>query len=635
MLRKSPFAMFGLLIFLASDGCLLAAIPGEVLSKMEQAFQENLERFEIPGGVLVVVGPGDELYLRGIGLADLESKRRVDPDRTLFYLASVTKPFTAMAVMQMVEQGLLDRHTDVNRYLQEFQIPATFEKPITLHHLLTHTAGLDDRNIGYVARDAGQVMALGRYLKASLPRRVVEPGKVISYSNHGYGLAGHLVELASGLSYVDYLEQRIFEPLGMRRSTAMAPQDSPFGADLATAYLYNAIEDRMQPHSLGYRNLPPAGSISSTAADMGRFLAAHLNGGGVEGSRVLETATLQHLHRRQFNHHPSLPGITYGFWENTHRGHRYLVHEGGFVGAASLLALFPEQRVGMFAVVNQSTPAPLRAARQILLEHLYPGPADVKPAPPAAQSLGPEDLPGSYILTRYSRHSIEKLVAFDQHLNVEIDDDGHLQLQGRLSSGTRWTPLGNALFREKDSGLELAVLVTEGRATHLAFSLPRNGFPAAFEKAGWRDAPSLHLPLLLTAAGAFLTAFTLWPLWGLVSRWWRKDRNQGSRVPGVASLSAGVFGLLLLVLLAGLDGLLGNSTYRVRLIYGMTWEMVALLWIGIVLAGLALLMLVWCVLLWRQRRGSLLTRIYYSFLTLSAAYVVFFLENWNLLGFWY
>ncbi len=603
---------------------------------MDEAFQAELERFEMPGGALAVVVGRNLEHLRGFGYSDLAAKIEVDPETTLFYLASLTKPFTALSVLQSVERGLLDLETDVNEYLPSFRLPDDYREPITLHHLLTHTAGLDDRNIGYVARSSESVIPLERYLAETLLRRVIEPGRVITYSNHGYGLAGHLVELTSGLSFADYLEQRVFNPLGMTRSTADPLGDSRFASQAAVAYFYNALQDRLEAHRLGYRNLPPAGSISATASDMARFLLFHLNEGVVEGVRIAEAETVRRLQGRQFGHHPALPGMAYGFWEMSYKGRRYLSHEGGFVGAAALISLFPELGVGIFAVVNQNTPAPLRAARNVLLEHLFPGSAEPAPPNEAGSSSAERDLSGDYILTRYSRYSMEKLAAFDQTVQVDALAHGALQLEGRLLGGSSWEPAGGRLFREKNGSRVLAFLGDEVGITHFAVSLPGIGFPAAFEKAGWNDSPSLHLPLVMAATVLFISCFTLWPIWGVWTRFRSKRKGRASReTPWFASVSAATFGILFLGLGVGLDAYLGSSVYRIQLIYGMTSEMVALLWVGIVLAALAPLMLLSCWLLWKRAAGTLLTRIYYSALSGAAVYLVFFLHNWNLLGFRY
>ncbi len=146
--------------------------PAEVAAFADPLLAEQMKQHEVPGAVFVVVRGEATLYAKGHGYAELETKRPVDADRTLFYMASVTKLFTATAVLQLAEQGRLDLREDVNRYLRDFQLPATWPEPVTLAHLLTHTGGFDDRNIGYVSLAAAAVLPLGEYLARRMPPRV-------------------------------------------------------------------------------------------------------------------------------------------------------------------------------------------------------------------------------------------------------------------------------------------------------------------------------------------------------------------------------------------------------------------------------------------------------------------------------
>jgi CubicO group peptidase (beta-lactamase class C family) len=107
-----------------------------------------MSRLHIPGAVILIVRDGAIFFIKGYGFADLENRTPVIPEKTLFNVSSTSKSFTATAVMQQVERGRLDLNTDVNTYLKSFQLPATFPEPVTLAHLLTHTAGFDERGIG-------------------------------------------------------------------------------------------------------------------------------------------------------------------------------------------------------------------------------------------------------------------------------------------------------------------------------------------------------------------------------------------------------------------------------------------------------------------------------------------------------
>jgi CubicO group peptidase (beta-lactamase class C family) len=185
------------------------------------------------GAVVVVVSDGRIAFEKGYGYADFAERTPVDPARTLFRVASNSKMFVWTAVMQLVEQGRLDLHTDVNRYLKGVQVPATFPEPITLEHLMTHTAGFEDRVIGLFSRSADGVRPLADAVKADMPRRVFAPGTVPAYSNYGTALASLIVEQVSGVPYEQYVEDRILAPLGMQHATVRQPVPGDLAMDLS------------------------------------------------------------------------------------------------------------------------------------------------------------------------------------------------------------------------------------------------------------------------------------------------------------------------------------------------------------------------------------------------------------------
>ena len=158
-----------------------SASADELAAFLDLFFAERMETLHIPGVVFAVVKDGDVFFKKGYGYADVEARTPVDPDATLFQVASVSKLFTATALMQLVEQGRVDLHTDVNHYLKQVQLDPAFGEPVTPAHLLTHTGGFDERNIGYIARDAATVRPLGTYLADRMPPRALPPGTVTSY----------------------------------------------------------------------------------------------------------------------------------------------------------------------------------------------------------------------------------------------------------------------------------------------------------------------------------------------------------------------------------------------------------------------------------------------------------------------
>ncbi|MEQ9463342.1 MAG: serine hydrolase domain-containing protein, partial [Haliea sp.] len=325
---------------------------------MDGAMAAQLRSLDMAGGAVAVVAGGEIVLARGYGHADLEAGVTVDPAMTLFKPGSVSKLITWTAVMQLVEQGRLDLDADVNRYLTVLQLPATFAEPVTLRNLMTHSAGFEDNWAGFlIRRDETELQPLAQTLAAHTPARVRSPtrnfdeGSGVAYSNWGTALAGLIVAEVSGQSFDDYVEQHIFAPLGMDQSSFREPLPASLRPQLAQGYRDGGAGMEVQPEEfLG--NVAPAGSLSSTAVDMAKFMIAHLQEGVYRGQRILQPETVALMHTRALSPGPHLNGIALGFYETWINGHRTIGHGGSTLDFKSELMLLPEAGVGLFVTFN-------------------------------------------------------------------------------------------------------------------------------------------------------------------------------------------------------------------------------------------------------------------------------------------
>jgi CubicO group peptidase (beta-lactamase class C family) len=170
------------------------ADPAELASFLNTTITAQLTNDHIAGATVAVVKDGKLFYTKGYGYADVENKAPVDANVSMFAIGSVTKLFTWTAVTQLVEEGKIDLHADVNTYLKDFKIPATYPQPITMENLMTHTAGFEEQPVGLTVSDPTYLQLPGTVLAQTIPARVWPPGQVWSYSNWGAALAGYIVE---------------------------------------------------------------------------------------------------------------------------------------------------------------------------------------------------------------------------------------------------------------------------------------------------------------------------------------------------------------------------------------------------------------------------------------------------------
>ena len=319
-----------------------------------------LNRWPAVGLAVGAVRHGALQSFSGHGVANIESATPVTED-TVFRIGSITKTFTAVAVMQLEEQGLIDLDAPANDYLRGFRLmPAKASwRPATVRHLLTHTAGVPEwlhpsRMIksGWFAETFSleeRLPTLAEYYRGSL-RLAAEPGTIWAYTDHGFATLGQMVEDVSGQPLHSYFRERIFEPLGMTDTDLLRSQR--LSSRLATGYGLRsggaiAVTDRQGVTAA-------AGSIYSTPRDMARYVAALLGRGSGEHGSILKPETVSLMFEPHYQPDPRLPGIGLAFWRADLGGHSAVEHQGVVPGFNSQIFLAPDDGIGVIAFTNGS-----------------------------------------------------------------------------------------------------------------------------------------------------------------------------------------------------------------------------------------------------------------------------------------
>ncbi|CCW12857.1 serine hydrolase domain-containing protein [Rhodococcus aetherivorans] len=324
--------------------------------ELRAAVDEILNRRPAVGLAVGVVRDGTLEFFHGHGVADIPSNRPVTED-TIFRIASITKTFTAIAVMQLWERGLVDLDAPAADYLRAFRlVPARSGwRPATVRHLLTHTAGL-----GEVAPASGALRPnFGENIEPGRPRSLAEhyrgrlridaePGTRFRYGNHSHATLGQMVEDMTGQPLHRYLREHVFEPLGMT-STSLVRADLD-AARIATGYTLRSSGPRAVPEREPVT--AGAGAAYSTPTDMARYVAALLGGGANEHGSVLEPATLATMFAPQYQADPRLPGVGLTFFRGDVGGHHVAEHQGILPGFNSQITVAPGDGVGILAFTN-------------------------------------------------------------------------------------------------------------------------------------------------------------------------------------------------------------------------------------------------------------------------------------------
>lgn len=608
----------------------------EVEAFMDGLIDAQREAYHLPGATVAVVQDGALLLAKGYGYADLAARTPVVADQTLFRPGSISKLFIWTAVMQLVEAGKLDLNADVNSYLTAFKIPATLRQaqdgasaaPITLAHLLTHTPGFEERGEGLFLRAAAEKLPLADYLQRYMPARVRPPGTLTAYSNYGTTLAGYIIEQVTGMPYEQYIEEKILQPLQMTHSTFRQPLPAELARDMAVGYLYSG--GQYEPRDFEVVQASPAGALSATATDMANFMLAHLQNGRFGDIRILQEATAKTMHEQLFTNDPRVSGFAHGFIEATLNGQKLLWHAGDTIFFHSTLVLLPAHNLGFFVSYNGATGSlAYMSTMRAVLDHYFPVPATTPPTPLADAVAQAQRVAGSYVAARSNQSGIEKVANLFQLLNVQPTANGELlvsmgtpaQLTMRYvaTEPLVYVPVdvppsifGNLVFRAD----------AQGQVTHL---FQQNNPTTAYLKAPWYAAGSFNFALL----GITLLLFLLTIIGGLIALWlrWRyhEARTWGAQL---AAWSAGLLSLLSVAFLVIFVSTVSNIE---TIAFGMPVWFNTLMLLPWVVAGLAVIMLIFTPVVWARRYWSLPRRLHYTLLLVASGAFVWWLYFWNLL----
>jgi len=602
--------------------------PIELEAFMDGFIGAHLKAHNIAGATVSVVKDGALFFAKGYGYADISEKRHVRANRTLFRIASISKLFVWTSIMQLVEQGKLDLNTDINTYLSDFKIPDTYDKPVTLAHLMTHTAGFEEYIIGLFAHDKERLSPLGEILTRELPARVRVPGDVASYSNHGTGIAAYIVEQMSGLAWDDYVEQNILAPLGMELTTFRQPVPEPLAEVVSKGYSYSGGE--FQEEGFEYVPLAPVGAASSTATDMATFMIAHLQLGQFGEISILDSTTARQMQETLFRHTPEVNPMSHGFVDMSMNGQWVIGHSGNTLLFHSIMALLPEHKVGLFVSYNSKDGSiAVGKVYEAFMDRYYPA-GEIEALTPAENAKNRlHRFEGSYRANRYAHRRLTKLGSAFGKVKVILTDEGTLKTITPWET-TRWIEIDSLTFREEDGLDRLAFRENEkGQITHMFLgTLPI----IAFERILAMQQPGLHLGFGVVATILFLITVVFWPTASLIRRKYGVILDPKMCVPLPARILIWSTCLLFIVFAVGLANVLSDPT---DIVYGVPLGLKVLLVLPILAVVLAIGALVYTVIIWRLRKGRTWRRIYYTVITLMCIAVIWQLNYWNLLGFRY
>ena len=478
-----------------------------------------LARANIPGAVVVVVKDGKPLLEKGYGDADLATNKPVDAQTTLFRPGSISKLITWTAVMQLVEAHKIDLDADINQYL-DFKIPPYEGKPVTMRNILTHTSGIEEHARGLITTLPNDAETLDDYVKM-VPTRIFAPGTTPSYSNYATTLAGYIVQRVSGQSYDAYIEQHIFAPLDMTHSSFRQPLPNALLPYMSEGY----VPSKDKPVGFEIVNPAPAGSMSTSGADMGRFMIAHLQNGAFGDHRILNEATAKEMHDTALNILPPLNRMVLGFYENNINGRRVIAHAGDLRAFHSDLYLFIDDNVGLFVSFNspgkEGVAGKIRGALFKAFANRYlPGPKlpDGKLDATTANQHA-DQMAGTYQVSRRGDDTFISIFNLVTQTKVIADGKGSItvpSLTDVAGNPIKWQEIAPYVWRDTNGNDRLAAKVVDGKVQRFSAE-PVSPF-MLWEPAPWWKSAAWLMPAVLSGLGALLLTVLAWPISALVRR---------------------------------------------------------------------------------------------------------------------
>jgi CubicO group peptidase (beta-lactamase class C family) len=491
----------------------------DVAAWLDGLFPYGLKSGDIAGVVIAVVKDGKVLFQSGYGYADVELKKPMDPERVMTRIGSTSKLFTWTAVMQLVEQGKLDLQRNVDDYL-DFKVSPAGGPAITLLDLMNHKGGFEEGLKDLLALDPRELESTETYLKQHPRPLMFAPGSVPAYSNYGAALAGYIVQRVSGEPFERYVESHIFRPLGMEHSTFEQPLPKRFEGMASRGY--RSASEPPQPYELVVT--APAGSVASTAADMARFMLAHLNQGRLGANEILGGQTVQLMHSPSEAALPGFGTMAHGFFSETRNGRTLIGHGGDTIYFHTELDLLPEEGVGLFYSFNsrgrdQAVYGLRKAVLDQFMDRYFPHrAASGEPARLPYEVADAQRIAGRYESSRRIEHGFLSVFYLLQQTTIAANPDGTIVAPKVIESGdSHLREVAPDIWREVGGTRELALRNVNGVKTVIDSEDPTSVLQAV---PGHKSA-ALNLTVLLGSLFVLVLAVVLWPVTYLVRRHYR------------------------------------------------------------------------------------------------------------------
>ncbi len=387
--------------------------------QLEQGIEQQMQKSHIPGLALAIVYEHKLIYAKGFGVTSVEDSGVAVTPETLFRIGSVTKPLTGTAIMRLVEAGKLDLDTPIKAYIDWLRLnDSDATEHVTLRMLLSHTSGLPTDGQYFGVRDPqGLEVSIREQLPTYTP--VAPYNTILSYSNPGLNLAGYVAEKVSGKHYAALMQELVFDPLHMQRTTF----DPTVAMTYPLAQSHDLDKDgtlRVQHRYVDNVAYYPSGFAISTVVDLANFAIMHMQQGTFQGQPVLTPESVQEMHKMQASLY-TLEDTAYGltFFLKTYKGIQQIWHDGGISRFGSRLALLPETGTAVIMTFSRWLPT-----ADVVTEYIFDTLLTLPKQQAEPQRIEPDrSLWSNYTGTYLGQwRGLAKIEVVNDHLSLQQND---------------------------------------------------------------------------------------------------------------------------------------------------------------------------------------------------------------------
>ncbi len=590
---------------------------------MDGIIEAYMKEHKVAGAAVAIVHQGELLFRKGYGYADIQRGIPVDPQNTLFRIGSISKLFTWLAVLQQVEKGRLDLDADINQFLNTFTIPETFEEPVTLRSLMSHSPGFEDILLHLFLREDDPIPSLEEIFTKQMPRRIMPPLQEAAYSNHGTGLAQYIVEQSSGMPFETYVEEHIFKPLGLYHTTFRQPVPGHLRTNMATGYAY--CNGRFEEQGFEIVPMAGAGGASTTATDMAVFMDVLLNHARRDTISLMDSATFAIMKEPVLVHAKGMNPALHGFMDMSPNHIKIIGHGGNTFLFHSLLALFPDHRTGLFlSFSGEEAGGTYYRVLGHFVERYFPNP-DPPPTPITLSKDYLQGFAGRYLFNRRPHSDILKVIGLMNAIEIHVEGD-KLVFQD---------PFGDTHFMP---AIDSTTFYVERTNSYVGFYRPIGEKAQKIYlqihpiMAGNRVTPlytaEYHLAIFFLALICIIYIMVIWPWIYFARKRYEKKPRTRQPLPLFHKTAAWIVALFFLLFYLCISFAAGGT----EIVYGIP----SLIRIGLIFPIIAipfLLLMIWnSYHIWRMPQVKNLGRLFYNLATVAFVLALWQLYFFNMLG---